>query len=100
MLKGRFPWLRSIRHSINEDKASIRRVLQLIDATIILHNMLIEFGEEDEEEWIDWEDFSEIWARCPYETGDRLNEQVPEWAPKDHRRSSVLSYLTEFFSFL
>jgi hypothetical protein len=99
MLKGRFPWLRSIRLVITEDIKSLKRILQIIDATIILHNMLIEFGEEDPEDWIDFEVFSDMdEAACsPYDEDDELNEAVPEWAPKGTRRNQILQYLKEYF---
>ena len=97
ILKGRFPWLRSIRIKITKDKNSIRRILQLIDATVILHNMLIEFGEDEKEDWIDFDDFSEIAMQSPYEENDELNRAIPLWAPKDTRRSQILAYFKEFF---
>jgi DDE superfamily endonuclease len=97
ILKGRFPWLRSIRQKITKDKNSIRRILQLIDATVILHNMLIEFGEDEKEDWIDFDDFSEIAMQSPYEENDELNHAIPLWAPKDTRRSQILAYFKEFF---
>jgi len=59
ILKGRFPWLRSIRMKVTDNPKSVKLILHLIDATVILHNMLIEFGEEEKEEWIDYEDFSD-----------------------------------------
>ncbi|KAG7339863.1 DDE superfamily endonuclease [Nitzschia inconspicua] len=43
MLKGRFPWLRQIRLLIKEDVRYLRKILFLIDATVVLHNMLVEF---------------------------------------------------------
>ncbi|KAL7520303.1 hypothetical protein ACHAWX_005032 [Stephanocyclus meneghinianus] len=46
--KGRFPWLRNIRMLITDEKESLERILKYIDATIVLHNMLIDFGGEDE----------------------------------------------------
>ena len=69
--------------NITKDKHSIRRILQLIDATIILHNMLIEFGEEDNDKWIDFDDFSDVAMQTPYVDGDELNIAVPLWASKD-----------------
>jgi hypothetical protein len=92
MLKGRFPWLRSIRFVITEDIKSLKGVLQVIDATIILHNMLLEFGEEEPEDWIDFDDFSGMdEAACaPYGEDDELNEAVPEWTPKGSRRNQIL----------
>jgi len=54
ILKGRFPWLRSIRMKITKNKRSLRRILRLLDATVILHNMLLTFKENMEiTDWID-----------------------------------------------
>jgi hypothetical protein len=99
MLKGRFPWLRSIRFVITEDIKSLKRILQVIDATIILHNMLVQFGEEEPDDWIDFDDFSDMdEAACaPYDEDDELNEAVPEWAPKGTRRNQNLQYFKEYF---
>ena len=98
-MKGRFPWLRSIRLLITEDVHSLRKILQLIDATIILHNILIEFGEEEREDWIDFDDFSDldVAERAPYQDDDELNKAVPDWAPKNTRRKQLLQYFKEYF---
>jgi len=50
ILKGRFPWLRSIRMKMTDDPMSMRCILRLLDATIILHNMLIVFREEEKKD--------------------------------------------------
>jgi DDE superfamily endonuclease len=99
ILKGRFPWLRQIRLLITEDKKSLKRILQLVDASVILHNMLIDFGEEEREDWIDLEDFSDMddATRAPYQEGDELNVPIPEGAPKDAKRTRLLNYFMEFF---
>jgi hypothetical protein len=99
MLKGRFPWLRSIRFVITEDIKSLKRILHVIDATIILHNMLVHFGEEEPDDWIDFDDFSDMdEAACaPYDEADELNEAVPEWGSKCTRRNQNLQYFNEFF---
>ena len=60
LLKGRFPWLRSIRLKITEDKKSLKRILALLEATVILHNMLIDIKEREKQEWIDRDDFSDF----------------------------------------
>jgi len=52
MLKGRFPWLRSIRRKALDNQTCVRHILHLLDATVILHNMLIVFCEEQNEDWI------------------------------------------------
>eukprot|EP00804_Cyclotella_cryptica_P018903 CCRYP_006432-RC/>CCRYP_006432-RC protein AED:0.31 eAED:0.30 QI:0/-1/0/1/-1/1/1/0/185 len=46
--KGRFPWLRNIRMLITDDTESLERILKYIDVAVVLHNMLIDFGGEDE----------------------------------------------------
>jgi hypothetical protein len=47
--------------------------------------MRIIFGEEEREEWIDFDDFSDLdeGEHAPYEDGDELNTAVPALAPKD-----------------
>ena len=54
---------------ITDNPESRRKLLKYIDATVVLHNMLIEFGEDDDE-------------RNPWMTEDDymsdIDEQVPE----------------------
>jgi len=84
---------------VNEKPSSVRRIVRLIDATIILHNVLIEFGEEENTAWIDEKDFSDLadGERAPYEDGDELNSAIPGWAPKDERRQQLLRHFKERF---
>jgi hypothetical protein len=101
ILKGRFPWLRSIRFKIKEGKHSLRNILRMLHATIILHNILAEFGEEDREDWIDDDDCSAVdeAEAAPYEEGDVLNVSIPEGAQKDERRMRLMYYLEEHHFF-
>jgi DDE superfamily endonuclease len=102
ILKGRFPWLRSIRLKITEDSKSLKEILELIDATIILHNILIEIGEKEKEEWIDHDDFSDIddEDRVPKLTPmDVLNLGIPANAPKDERQKRIMFYFEEHYYF-
>jgi hypothetical protein len=71
----------------------------LIDASVILNNVLIHYGEEDREDWIDLDDFSDMddAQRVPYEEDDKLNEAIPAGAAKDAKRSRLLNYFKEFF---
>lgn len=46
ILKGRFPWLRSIRNKLDEDSKSMTRILKLIDCCIILHNLLVNYDQD------------------------------------------------------
>ena len=97
ILKGRFPWLRSIRMKVTDDPNSVRLILRLLDATVILHNMLIEYGEEEKDEWIDCDDFSDYddELRAPFRVGDVLNTAVAASTPRDTRRSQLLRYFKE-----
>jgi len=99
MLKGRFPWLRQIRLLITEDDKSLKEILELIDATITLHNILVSLAEEEVEEWIDLDDFSDMDdpKRVPYEDEDPLNTSIPSGAPKDERRRRLKDYFEQFF---
>ena len=102
ILKGRFPWLRSIRLKIKEDEQTIRNILKMLKATVVLHNMLIEFGEETQEEWILDDDASDIddAERAPYEEGDALNTAIPGGAAKDERRTRLMYYFEEYHYFV
>jgi hypothetical protein len=73
-----------------------------MEATIILHNMLIELGEEDVEDWIDHDDFSDMddAKRAPYQVNDVLNQAIPDGAAKDERRSRLMYYFEEHFYFV
>lgn len=102
MLKGRFPWLRSIRIQITEDKDSLRRILHLLEATVVLHNMLIEIKEAEKKEWIDEDDFSDIddADRAPVlSPTDVMNVSIPAGAPKDERRQRLMYYFEEHIYF-
>jgi hypothetical protein len=95
ILKGRFPWLRSIRLVITDDKKSLKRILRLIEATVILHNMLIEFGEEEKDDWIDEDDISDIDEY--YDSDDEINRAVPLGAYKDERRRRLVRYFEDCY---
>jgi len=84
---------------VNEETSSVRRIVRMIDATIILHNMLVEFGEEENTAWIDEQDFSSLvdGERAPYKEGDELNSAIPGWAPKDKRCQQLLRCFKERF---
>jgi len=96
ILKGRFPWLRSIRMKVTDDPKSMRRILHLIDATVILHNMLIEFREEEKKEWIDEDDCS-VHYDLLREPTDELNQAINPSAEKDGCRTQLLMYFKEIF---
>ena len=96
LLKGRFPWLRSIRKVITEDPETLSDILAVIDACIILHNFLVQRGLDDNEEALYEDDDVTVideYDRLP--EGDELMQRVPVGAPGDHRRTQLLFYLKE-----
>jgi DDE superfamily endonuclease len=102
MLKGRFPWLRSIRLLITEEKRSLKHILRLLKATVVLHNLLIELNEQDKNEWIDDDDFSDIDDdnRAPVlSPTDVINQSITGNAAKDERRKRLSYYFEEHFYF-
>ena len=93
ILKGHFPWLRSIRMKITKDKKSLRRILRLLEATIILHNMLLTCNENMEmKAWIDDDDISAYDAEGREEDQTDLMKAAPEWMPNDTRRNQLLQH--------
>jgi DDE superfamily endonuclease len=52
ILKGRFPWLKSIPCKLTENVRSLRRILKYIDCCVILHNLLVQHKDHvDVEVW-------------------------------------------------
>jgi hypothetical protein len=58
MLKGRFPFLRQIRMRIHEStkKENMRKILKMIDVTIILHNFLLLEQDDVLDAWMNQDD--------------------------------------------
>jgi len=97
ILKGRFPWLRSIRMKITTEKKSLHCILRLVEATIILHNMLLTCNENMEmKAWIDEDDISAYDAEGQEEDQTELMKAVPEWMPNDTRRNQLLQHFHDY----
>ena len=80
----------------------MRRILALLEACAMLHNMLIDLKEKEREDWIDRDDFSDVddEERCPpLSPTDVLNLSIPAGAPKDERRQRIMCYLEEHVHF-
>ena len=95
--KGRFPWLRGIRMEITDNPESKRKLLQYIDATVVLHNMLIEFGEDDDERnpWTtEDDDMSEIDEQVPEKTV--LDSAVPDGSELGAQREQLRDHLNQY----
>ncbi|CAJ1946140.1 unnamed protein product [Cylindrotheca closterium] len=97
MLKGRFPWLQSMRNKITDDPNSRRKVVSIIGACIILHDFLIEETtlEEDKFLWEDDDDKSTLTSQEPLGDDDELNQPIPEWATGDACRMQLQQYILE-----
>jgi hypothetical protein len=92
MWKGRFPWLRSIRMKIKDDNTSLLQILQVIKATVILHNFLIEENDNFEDSWYDLDGVSDV-DDADIEGGDELNR--PASHQSNLRREQLMHYLNE-----
>jgi hypothetical protein len=95
LLKGRFPWLRPIRKPVSKHRRHMRAILHLIDATIILHNMLIRRGEDTA--ITDWENQDDAASEVNDETripdmGD-INAPIPEDGLPSDRRAMLTDLL-------
>lgn len=97
--KGRFPWLRNIRMLITNDKTSLERILRYIDATVVLHNMIIEFGEDLDEDnpWNVNENLSDIDDATRIPERDVLDAPLPVGALPGTRRDQLKDYVREHF---
>jgi hypothetical protein len=82
ILKGRFPWLKSIPMVVTNNPSSLRKILQYIDCCIVLHNLLIEV-DEIPDDWYDTDDISQI------DFTEALDEGVNELGPPDARRRNL-----------
>jgi hypothetical protein len=84
ILKGRFPWLKSIPMVVTDKPSSLRKILQYIDCCIIMHNLMIERDDEVPDDWCDTDDISLI------DVAEELNEGVNnEQSPPDARRRNL-----------
>ena len=91
--KGRFPWLRKIRMLVTDEKKYLKRILRYINATVILHNMLIDFGEDISSFLGETLSAIDDAGRLPEE--EILYEPVPEGAPKGTRRDQLKELVSE-----
>ena len=82
---------------ITKKKRSLRKILRLVDATIILHNMLIHYGEEMKvSQFMHEEDnASDIDDGARAENQEELMKAVPEWMPNDTRRNQLLRFFQD-----
>jgi hypothetical protein len=87
ILKGRFPFLRSIRMRLT-GKKSFRKILRYITVCVILHNFLVD-RREDEIDDVGDDDLSDI------DADNELNRPVEDYLHSGTRREQVKNYLLE-----
>jgi hypothetical protein len=98
--KGRCGWLRKIRMIITNEKESLEHILNYIDATIVLHNMLIDMGSADDENAA-WDVEDEVLTAI--DDDDRIPERsaldvaLPEGSLPFARRDQLLAYIRETY---
>lgn len=91
MLKCRFPWLRSIRLLLTEDKRSMRNILRHLDASVILHNMLIDFNDTCDDLPPDDDDY----VPHPNDVFDVRVGQEIVWDETTDTRANLLGHLVD-----
>ncbi len=87
ILKGRFPFLRSIRMRLT-GKRSFKKILCYISACVVLHNFLVG-KREDDVGHAGEDDLSEI------DADNELNRPIPDHAESASRREQVKNYVLE-----
>ena len=73
----------------------------MIEATIVLHNILIDLGDDGRQDWNNPEDIVHLnhVNTPPHTVGDPLFESIPNGAQKDERRHRIKWYLEEHIYF-
>ena len=87
ILKGRFPFLRSIRMRLT-GKKSFKKILRYVTVCIVLHNFLVG-NREDEMDDVSDDDLSEI------DADNELNQPVADYLDTATRREQVKNYVLE-----
>jgi hypothetical protein len=97
--KGRIPWLHSIRMRITNNPECLEKILHYSDATVVLHNMLIEFGNFDDNDdamWdIDEEHLSDIGDETCIPKRGCLDLPLPPGSLPGTRREQLKNYINE-----
>ena len=98
LLKGRFPWLRSIPMKVTEKRNSLKKILRIIESIVILHNFLLSVDDEGndklrEDDGSSSDDDSDD---SDDELEGLLQMTVSNTEQNDERRQNLLFYLEEY----
>ena len=77
---------------------SMKRILMYIDATVVLHNMLLQFGGDSVcDEWETDEVLTAIDAKDRIPEEDILGLPIPDGAPAGTRHEQLKEYIRETY---
>ena len=95
ILKGRFPFLKCIPMKLTKKRKSMKRILQIIDSCIILHNILLSNETENENQaWLDEEEEQSDIGEALGELD--INNEIGEDESGDERRQMLFHFLKEY----
>jgi hypothetical protein len=89
MLKGQFPWLKSIPAKMSEDEESMQSIIKYMKCCMILHNFLSASND----------DFPNEWLVAGRDNPDDIGEDQPDLeeqenaAPRDRLRTLLTNYV-------
>jgi DDE superfamily endonuclease len=89
MLKGRFPWLKSIPALLSEDEETIRSTIQYVECCIILHNFLGASLDDFPDDWLQ----AGMDERVDIADNDPDLEEQGNVQPRDQLRLDVTNYV-------
>ena len=103
ILKGRFPWLKSIRMLVTDNKKHMMRILRLIDCCVIIHNLMLDIETEVNplhDVWIDEDGhLSDIDEDIHMSDDENVHHPkqyirpIPKGSKNDTRRRQLQTYL-------
>ena len=91
LLKGRFPILTNINVKIKK-RRHVKKVVEIFECCVILHNLLIDYGDPGEEEW-----YSQVFEDVGgYEDENEfLSRPIPTDGDGGIRRHRIFNYMLE-----
>jgi len=98
LLKGRFPFLKSLRFLLREDgKEGVERICEHVEAAMVLHNLLVQRSDEGSTEWTDNGDNGTVADEAEGMSAEELADlelrmPSPADAEKDERRQQLLRH--------
>jgi hypothetical protein len=90
MLKGHYPYLRSIRLRLTEDAESMTKIQHYLAISIILHNLLVGWDDND---WEVDEGSNDVSTASALDEENELNKHaVQGGSTSDTRRKQLYAY--------